>query len=63
MTEGKGTLKKKEKKLNISKASKEPSGLTAPRKLKVLITVVDRAKADFYLDVLEGYEVNMQMIM
>lgn len=38
------------------------TGLEAPKKLKILVTIVDRAKADFYLDTLEGYDVNMQMM-
>lgn len=33
------------------------------RKLKLLITVVDRSKALFYLDLLEGFEVNVQMVL
>lgn len=36
---------------------------TAIKKLKLLITVVDRQKAEFYLDVLSQFEVNMQMVM
>ena len=32
------------------------------KKLKMLITVVDRAKAEFYLDVLSQFEVNFQMV-
>jgi hypothetical protein len=39
------------------------NGLTAPKKLKILITIVDRRKTDFYLDVLEGFEVNMQTVI
>ena len=35
----------------------------AIKKLKLLITVVDRPKAEFYLDVLSQYEVNCQMVM
>ncbi len=31
------------------------------KKLKLLITVVDREKAEFYLDVLSQFEVNYQM--
>ena len=31
------------------------------KKLKLLITVVDRPKAEFYLDVLSQFEVNFQM--
>lgn len=36
---------------------------SAIKKLKLLITVVDRQKAEFYLDVLSQFEVNMQMIV
>ena len=35
---------------------------TAIKKLKLVITVVDRAKAEFYLDVLSQFEVNFQMV-
>ena len=41
----------------------QQNGLTAPKKLKILITIVDRRKTDFYLDVLEGFEVNMQTVI
>ncbi len=32
-------------------------------KIKILITVVDRSKAIFYVDLLEQFEVNVQMIL
>lgn len=35
---------------------------SAIKKLKLLFTVVDRPKADFYLDVLSQFEVNCQMV-
>ena len=35
---------------------------TAIKKLKLLFTVVDRSKAEFYMDVLSQYEVNCQML-
>ena len=35
---------------------------TAIKKLKVLFTVVDRGKTEFYLDVLSQFEVNFQMV-
>lgn len=38
-------------------------GLTAPKPLKILITIVERGKTDFYLDTLEGYEVNLQTVI
>lgn len=31
-----------------------------PPKLKILITVVNRSKTEFFLDLISGYEVNMQ---
>ena len=34
---------------------------SAIKKLKLLITVVDRQKGEFYLDVLSQFEVNFQM--
>jgi len=34
---------------------------TAIKKLKLLFTVVDRPKAEFFMDVLSQYEVNCQM--
>ena len=35
----------------------------APRKLKLLVTVVNREKAEFYMDVLQDFEVNFQTSM
>ena len=35
---------------------------SAIKKLKLLFTVVDRSKTEFYLDVLSGFEVNCQMV-
>jgi nitrogen regulatory protein PII len=36
---------------------------SAIKKLKLLFTVVDRTKAEFYLDVLSQFEVNCQMVV
>lgn len=36
---------------------------TAIKKLKLLFTVVDRPKGEFYLDVLSQFEVNCQMVV
>ena len=36
---------------------------TAIKKLKLLFTVVDRPKGEFYLDVISQFEVNCQMVM
>ncbi len=35
---------------------------SAIKKLKLLFTVVDRAKGEFYLDVLSQFEINCQML-
>ncbi len=37
--------------------------ISAPRKLTLLVTVVNRPKAEFYADFLQSFEVNMQLIM
>ena len=39
------------------------SSMTAPKKLQLLFTVVNKEKAEFYQDLLQGFEVNMQMIL
>ena len=36
---------------------------SAIKKLKLLVTVVDRTKGEFYLDVLSQYEVNFQTLV
>ena len=36
---------------------------SAIKKLKLIFTVVDRPKAEFYLDVLSQFEVNFQMVV
>ncbi len=39
---------------------KKIPAMEAPQKLKLLITIVNRDKADFYMDLLQTFEVNMQ---
>lgn len=48
---------------NKSKKKTENSGLEAPKKLKILVTIVERSKSDFYLSALEGFDVNMQTLV
>ncbi len=40
-----------------------PVGMTAPKKLMLLFTIVNRNKAEFYVDVLQKFEINMQLIL
>ena len=42
---------------------KENASLIAPRKLKLLVTVVNREKAEFYTDFIQSFEVNFQTSM
>ena len=42
---------------------KKQEGMTAPDKAMLMFTVVNRSKADFYADIIQGFEVNMQLIL
>ena len=47
------------KKKELEKAE----GLQAPIKLKILVTIIDRKKIDFYISNLEGFGANVQEIV
>lgn len=42
---------------------RKEKALEAPKKLKILVTIVDRKRADYYKIFLENYKVNFQTIM
>ena len=44
-------------------AKNERAARSAVKKLKLIFTVVDRPKGDFYMDVLGGFDVNDQMFL
>ena len=46
---------------SIQKTGQDP--VLAPKKLKLLVTVVNRKKADFYVDLLQAFEVNLQLTL
>lgn len=48
---------------DITKPYTKKTKNSSIKKLKVLITIVNRSKDLFYLDLLEQYEVNMQMVL
>lgn len=48
---------------NKKKKSKTADRTIAPKKLKLLVLVVNNTKADFYTDFLQSLEVNMQIQM
>lgn len=41
----------------------EREGLKAPNRMLLLFTIVGRSKGEFYTDLLQNYEVNMQMAL
>ena len=44
-------------------ARNDKAAKPAVKKLKIIITVVDRPKGEFYMDVIGGFEVNCQMLL
>ena len=53
---------KKVVKEKISEKKKQLSTNTVTDKLELLITVVGRSKAEFYTDLIQSFDVNMQMV-
>ena len=48
---------------SVSKKPNSEQKPLAPQKLKLLFTVVNRSKAEFYIDFLHSFDVNLQMAM
>ena len=51
------TQEKSKKSISGVKTSRVESG-----RLKLLVTVVNRGKADFYVDLIQSFDVNMQLV-
>jgi hypothetical protein len=45
------------------KAQENKAAMSAPTKLQLLFTIVNREKTDFYLDLIQGFQVNMQTVL
>lgn len=43
--------------------SKKRESMAAPDKMLILFTIVSRKKGDFYADLIQSYEVNLQLIL
>lgn len=54
-------IRKKEPSVPVKEATPNER-MSAPHKLSLLVTVVNRNKAEFYADFLQSFEVNMQLI-
>ena len=39
------------------------SGMRSPHKLKILFTVVNRPKTEFYVDLIQTFEANIQLVL
>ena len=58
---------RKIKKIAVKNSTNQPTPpakqVSNLRKLKLLVTIVDRSKALFYVDLLEQFEVNVQLVL
>ncbi len=45
------------------KAKDAKTPMTAPNKLSILFTIVNRQKTEFFVDMLYNFEVNLQMVL
>lgn len=50
-------------KKNAPVQKEQNSNTVTSNRLKLLITIVNRSKADFYTDLIQSYAVNMQMVV
>ena len=55
--------KKSNKVENENKSTKIKKEISNVKKLKMLVTVIDRSKTLFFIDLLEQFEVNVQMVI
>ena len=63
-TKKKKTMKSPSTNVKKTKSNKTTKKTTSDvKKLKLLVTIVNRSKALFYLDILEQHEINMQLVM
>lgn len=53
---------RKEKKEEKGGKRSSPKKKTSTKKLKLLFTIVNRAKGEFYADLIQSFEVNMQLL-
>ena len=47
----------------VKSAADSNKSKSAVRRLKLLITIIDRSKTLFYVDLLEQFEINVQMVL
>ena len=62
MNENKKSLGRVSEKRTLQRKTKKTPSV-APQKLKLLFTIVNRSKAEFYMDLLQSFDINMQISM
>lgn len=55
--------KPKSQKNKSRKSGADKTSMVAPKKIKLLFTVVNRQKTEFFTDILQNFEVNMQLVL
>ena len=63
MEENKRTLIKSGARKRVSVKDQKQEKDIAPHKLKLLFTIVERQKGEFYADMIQSFEVNMQVVL
>ena len=56
-------MAEKTTKFNAKPAARSSARRAAPKRLKLLCVIVNREKAEFFMDVLLGFEINLQLAM
>ena len=56
-------MKNNEKQLTAAKEKNTERKKSSPKKLKLLFTIVNRNKGELFADLLQPYEINMQMLV
>ncbi len=54
---------KAQKNVRAKNKAEQSSSMTAPDKMQLLFTVVNRNKTEFFVDFLYGFNINMQMVL
>ncbi|MBQ9070650.1 MAG: hypothetical protein IJY23_04820 [Clostridia bacterium] len=49
--------------VKTTKAKQAKTSMSAPKQLKLLFTIVNKEKTEFFVDLLHNFEINMQLIL
>ncbi len=54
---------KASRRIGTAASSGTSTPMAAPEKMRLLFTVINRNKTEFYVDLLQGFEINMQLVL